>query len=215
MNYEEMEKMMEELMQDPQYQQLFMWTMLITLAVMAVIWLVTYILGAIGTRRLGLRAGITHATLAYLPVLRWVILGKLAELRLPQEKKDRKSFAYSMHLPVLMTLSFLLQAVWTVPYVYYEFILTDGEMPARMLGWMNGISMAYQVISIIGMVMLLMAVTRIFTMTQCSSPTLMALLCAVVSYCLPILLFVCRNRPFIKGPRHDENSPDDQPPHAQ
>ncbi len=57
MDYAEMEKMMEEMMQDPQYQQIFWITFAVVGGIMAVIGLVTYILGAIGVRRMSANAG--------------------------------------------------------------------------------------------------------------------------------------------------------------
>ena len=77
--YSEMEKMMEEMMQDPLYQKVF-WISFIAASVVALfIGLVMYILGAVGLRRLSATAGFAHPVLAFIPILRWRMLGKLAE----------------------------------------------------------------------------------------------------------------------------------------
>jgi len=89
MDYTEMEAMLEELMQDPMYQTVFWITMAITLAIMLAGYVVMYVLQGLGLRRLGMSAGLKHPAYAFVPVMRWVQRGKLAELRLPQDRSIR------------------------------------------------------------------------------------------------------------------------------
>ena len=208
MDYKEMEKMMEELMQDPMYQQAFWIAFAIVGAIMAVIGIVTYILGAVGVRRLSKTAGFAHPALAFVPILRWMMLGKLAELRLPGEKSGRKVFGYSVHLPILLTLSTLLELVYSGFTLYYSFIEPDAVLPDQVLGLVNGVSMAYSVINMIAVVVLLLAIHRVFALVGCRSSMGMTLLCALISYLLPILLFAFRKNKIARQPIPGQN-PDD------
>ena len=208
MDYAEMEKMMEEMMQDPLYQKVFWITMAIVSAVLAVIWIVTYILGAIGVRRLSTTAGLSHPGLAFVPILRWMMLGKLAELHLPREKASRKVFAYSVHLPIVMTLSVLLEAVYSGFVLYYDYMNPDLTPPDQLLGLINGVSIAYSVINMIAMVVLLLALNRVFILIGCTSPMLMTLLCALISYCLPILMFAYRKNKVVSQPDSGQDTDD-------
>lgn len=192
MDYAEMEKMMEEMMRDPQYQQIFWITFAVVAGIMAIIGIVTYILGAIGLRRLSASAGLAHPWLAFVPVLRWSVLGKMAEMRLPRERAGRKVFGYSIHLPVVLTLSTILELVYSGFSAYYNYIQPDAVIPDQLGGLISGISMAYSVINMIAMVVLLLAIHRVFMLIGCKSATLMTLLCALIAYLLPILLFAYR-----------------------
>ena len=207
--YSEMEKMMEEMMQDPLYQKVF-WISFIAASVVALlIGLVMYILGAVGLRRLSATAGFAHPVLAFIPILRWMMLGKLAELHLPREKASRKVFAYSVHLPILMTLSFLLETVYSAFIVYYDYLNPDLVPPDQLLGLINGVSIAYSVIDLIATVILLLALHRIFTLLGCSATMLFTILCGLVSYCLPIMLLVFRNRCIAPQPVPGQDPSDD------
>lgn len=192
MDYTEMEEMMQEMLQDPMYQKVFMITFVVVCCVMLVAWVVFYLLQAIGVRKLSATAGLAHPGLAFVPILRWMMLGRLAELRLPQERGSRKVLAYSTHLPVLMTLSFILNAAYSVYYAVYMFILPDAVPANNLMNVMNGVSIAYSVINLIATVLLLMALYRIFLLIGTSSPMLLTILCALVDPCTSILLFAFR-----------------------
>ena len=210
MDYAEMEKMMEELMQDPQYQKVFWITLAVVSGITAMIWLVTYILGAIGVRRLSASAGLTHPWMAFVPVLRWSLFGKMAEKRLPRERSGRKIFGYSIHLPVVITLSTILELIYTSFSVYYTYIRPDAVIPDQLGGLINGISMAYSVINMIAMIVLLLAIHRVLVLIGCKSPTLLTLLCALIAYLLPIFLFAYRNNQIQQpmDPGQDPSNPD-------
>lgn len=208
MDYAEMEKMMKEMMQDPQYQQIFWITFAVVGGIMAVIGLVTYILGAIGVRRMSANAGLPHSWLAFVPILRWSVLGRMAELRLPREVPGRKIFGYSIHLPVLMTLSTILELLYSGFSVYYTYLQPDAVIPDQLGGLINGVSMAYSVINMIAVIVLLLAIHRVFVLVGCRSATLMTLLCALISYLLPILLFAYRKNKILKPINQDPRDPD-------
>lgn len=210
MDYTEMQKMMEEMMQDPMYQQVFRITFILTMAVMLLIGLVVYILGAVGVHRISSRVGLSHSWMAYVPILRWAVLGRLAECRLPSDRPRRKVFAYSVHLPILMTLSFVLETISSVFVIYYDFLNPDLTPPEAWLGWINGVSMAYSVINMIVTVLLLLALYRVFSLVSCQSPMLMTILCALISYCMPILLFAYRKNKIALQPL----TPQDEDHHA-
>lgn len=207
MDYTEMEAMMEELMQDPMYQKVFMITMIISFSIALVLELAMYILGAIGVRRLSATAGQAHPGLAFVPILRWMMLGRLAEMHLPREKKARKVFAYSVHLPIVMTLSTVLNVLYSGYSVYYMLIAPDQAPTEQMGALMNGISMAFSVINMIGTVLLLMALYRIFMLIGHSSPMLMTILCALISFCLPIFLFAYRKNAIAAQTESNDNDP--------
>ncbi|MBQ7322029.1 MAG: hypothetical protein IJW99_08025 [Clostridia bacterium] len=211
MDYTEMEKMMEELMQDPMYQQVFWITFIITACVMVVVGIVLYILGAIGVRRLSATAGLSHPALAFVPILRWAMLGRLAELRLPRERKKKKVFAYSVHLPILMTLSTVLEFAYSGYILYYDY-LNPEVLPAEQLaGLMSGVSIAFSVIDMIATVVLLMALFRVFMLIGNGSPLLMTLLCALIGFCMPILLFAYRKNTVAPQPLEGEDGDGDDP----
>lgn len=200
MDYTEMEAMLEEMMQDPMYQTVFWIAMAVTLAVMLAIYVVTYILQGIGLRRLSMTAGLRHPAFAFVPILRWVQLGKMAELRLPQDRARRKPFVYSVHLPILMVLNSLLNVVCSVYLSVYLFITPDAVPSDRLARLMNGVTTAYNVINLIAVVMLLMALHRVFTAIGISSPMVLTILCGLISFCLPIFLFVYRNNAVVSRP---------------
>ena len=208
MDYAEMEKMMEELMQDPQYQQLVWIVFAVVFGIMAVIGIVTYILGAVGLRRLSATAALPHPWLAFVPIVRWSVLGKLAEMRLPREFPGRKIFGYSIHLPVLVTLSTMLELVYSGFALYYTYIQPDVVISDQLAGLVNGVSMAYSVINMIAVIVLLLAIHRVFMLIGCKSATMMTLLCALVSYLLPIMLFACRKNKILM-PRDPGQNPSD------
>jgi len=208
MDYTEMEAMLEELMQDPMYQTVFWITMAITLAIMLAGYVVMYVLQGLGLRRLGMSAGLKHPAYAFVPVMRWVQLGKLAELRLPQDRSMRKPFAYSVHLPVLLTLNTLLNVVYSVYMSVYMVILPDAVPSDQLSRLMNGVSVAYSVIDVIALIILLMALHRVFVAIGTSSPVMLTILCALISLCLPIFLFVYRNNAVIAQPMSDTGDHD-------
>ena len=208
MDYSEMEKMMEEMMLDPQYQQLFWIVFSIVFGIMAVIGIVTYILGAIGVRRLSATAGLAHPWLAFVPILRWSMVGKLAEMRLPREMPGRKIFGYSIHLPVLLTFSTALELIYSGYSLYYTYIAPDAVIPDRLAGLISGVSIAYSVINMIAVIVLLLAIHRIFILVGCRSHTLMTLLCALISYLLPILLFAYRKNKILTPRDLGQDPPD-------
>ena len=207
MDYSEMEKMMEELMLDPQYQQLFWITFAVVFGIVAVIGIVTYILGAIGVRRISISAELDRPWMAFVPILRWAQLGRLAEMRLPREMPGRKIWGYSIHLPVLMTLSTLLEVICS-GYNLYIYIQPDAVIPDQLSGLLNGVSAAYTVINMIAVIVLLLAMHRVMILVGCGSPTLMTLLCALISYLLPILLFAYRKNKIVKPINPQQNSSD-------
>ena len=203
MDYTQMEEMFEQMMQDPLYQSVFWITMAITMAVMLAIWAVMYILQAIGLRRLSITAGLSHPAFAFVPVLRWVQLGKLAERRLPRDRAGRKVFAYSVHLPIVMVLNTLLNIAYSVYMSVYMFITPDAVPSDRLAGLMSGVSTAYSIINMIAVVMLLLALFRVFNAVGASSPMLFTILCGVISFCMPIMLFVFRNNAVVPLPMSD------------
>lgn len=208
MDYAEMEKMMEELMQDPQYQQ-FVWIVFaVVFGIMAVIGIVTYILGAVGLRRLSETAALPHPWLAFVPIVRWSVLGKLAEMRLLREMPGRKIFGYSIHLPVLVTLSTMLELVYYGFTLYYTYIQPDAVISDQLAGLMNGVSMAYSVINMIAVIVLLLAIHRVFILIGSKSATVMTLLCALISYLLPIMLFAYRKNKILLPRDPGQNPPD-------
>lgn len=200
MDYSEMEAMLAELMQDPLYQTIFWATFVGTMVVMLAIYVVMYILQGIGLRRLSETAGLSHPCYAFVPVVRWMQLGRLAERRLPHDRPARKTFAYSVHLPILMVLTTLLNAVSSVYLTVYMFILPDTVPPDQLARLMNGVSMAYSVIDLIAIVVLLLALYRIFTAIRTSSPMLFTVLCGLITVCLPILLFAYRKNDIMPEP---------------
>lgn len=200
MDYTEMEAMLEELMQDPMYQTVFWVVASVMLVVMLAVYAVTYILQGIGLHRLSTTAGLTHPAFAFVPILRWAQLGKLAELRLPQDRPRRKPFAYSVHLPILMVLNSLLNVVCSAYLSVYMFITPDAVPSDRLVRLMNGVSTAYNVINLIAVVVLLMALSRVFRAIGVSSPMLITILCGAINFCLPIFLFVYRNNAVMPQP---------------
>ncbi len=208
MNYTEMEAMMEEMMQDPMYQKVFLISMIISFSIVLILELVMYILGAIGVRRLSATAGLAHPALAFVPILRWMMLGRLAELHLPREKRSRKIFAYSVHLPIVMVLSTVLNVVYSGYYAYYMLIVPDQVPTEQMEALMNGVSMAFSVINMIATVMLLLALYRIFILLGNNSPMLLTLLCALISFCLPIFMFVYRKNAIAPQSDSDDSNQD-------
>ena len=208
MDYTEMEAMMEELMQDPMYQKVFLISMIISFSVALILELTMYILGAIGVRRLSATAGLSHPGLAFVPILRWMMLGRLAEMHLPREKKTRKVFAYSVHLPIVMTLSTVLNALYSGYAVYYMLVVPDQMPTEQMEALMNGVSMAFSVINMIATVLLLLALYRVFMLIGHSSPMLMTILCALISFCLPLFLFVYRKNAIMSKTDSNDSNPD-------
>ena len=208
MDYTEMETMIEEMVQDPMYQKIFLISMIVSFAIVLILELVMYILGAIGVRRLSATAGQAHPALAFVPILRWMMLGRLAELHLPREKKSRKVFAYSVHLPIVMTLSTVLNAIYSGYYAYYMLIVPDQVPPEQMEALMNGVSMAFSIINMIATVLLLLALYRIFMLIGHSSPMLMTILCALISFCLPIFMFAYRKNAIAPQSDLDDSDPD-------
>lgn len=208
MDYLEMEKMMEELMRDPQYQQLFGITFAVVFGIFAVIGLATYILGAIGVRDLSTSAGLSRPWMAFVPVLRWAQFGRLAEMRLPRELPKRKVFRYSIHLPVLMVLSTVLESIYVGYSLYYTYLQPDAVIPEQLSALFGGISAAYTVINTIVIIVLLMAIHRVMILVRSSSPMLMTLLCALISSLMPILLFAYRKNKIAK-PLQQEQDPSD------
>lgn len=207
MDYSEMETMISEMMQDPASQKIFMISVIASFSVVLALELVMYILGAIGVRRLSATAGLKHPGLAFVPVLRWMMLGRLAELYRPLGKPTRKVFAFSTHLPVLMTCSTVLNAVYSTYYVYYTFLFADQMPTDQLAGVMNGVSIAFSVINMIATVILLVALYRIFHLIGHASPMLMTLLCALISFFQPLFMFVYRKSPIVRpADLGDDNS---------
>ena len=198
MDYSEMQTMIEEMMQDPVNQKIFLISMIASFSIVLILELVMYILGAVGVRRLSDTAGLKHPSLAFVPILRWMMLGRLAEQYRPLVQTPRKPFAFSVHLPVLMTCSTVLNAVYSTYYAYYMFLFTDQVPTDQLAGLMNGVSIAFSVINMIATVILLVALFRIFHLIGHASPMLMTLLCALVSFCLPLFMFVYRKSPIVR-----------------
>ena len=195
MDYSEMEMMLEEMMQDPLYWQIFQIALVVAFVFVAALEVAMYILGAVGVRRLSMSAGFSHPGFAFVPILRWMMLGRLAELYLPRERRPRKILAFSVHLPILMTLSTLLRTVYSAYSAYYMFVAPDQEPADRLIALMNGVYTANSVIAMIVTVFLMLALFRIFLLVRHPSPMLATLLGSLISYCLPIFMFVCRNKP--------------------
>ena len=208
MDYTEVETMIEQMMQDPMYQKMFMISMIISFSIALALELLVYILGAIGVRRLSATAGLAHPGLAFVPILRWMMLGKLAELPLPREKRVRKVFAYSVHLPIVMTLSTILSLVYSTYQVYYMLIAPDQEPTVKLEALMSGVDMAFSVISMIATVLMLLALYRVFSLIGHQSPMMLTILCALITFCLPIFLFVYRKKSIGVPPASDENDHD-------
>ena len=208
MDYSKLEEIFKTMMQDPESTQIFMISIIISFAIVTALELVMYILGAVGVRQLSATAGMKRPWLAFVPILRWMMLGRLAELFRPMGKPSKKPFAFSTHLPVLMTCSTLLNAAYSSYYVYYMFLFTDQIPPDQLAGVMNGVAYAFSVINIIATVIMLVALFRIFLLIGHASPMLMTLLCALVSFCMPLFMFVYRKSPILRAPDLGDDNPD-------
>ena len=202
------------MMQDPISWQIFQISAIIAFAFVVLLEITVYILGAIGVRRLSKSAGFAHPNLAFVPILRWMMLGRLAELRLPQERGARKTAKYSLHLPILMTLSFLLSTVYSIYSAYYRLIAPDQVPGEQLVALMHGVYTAQSVIGMLVTVFLMMALFRIFILIGHPSPMIASVLCALISYCLPIFMFVYRKKDIPPQPlpgqdNNDSNNDDD------
>lgn len=168
--------------------------------------LVLYILQAVGVYTMAKRMNFAHPGLAFVPVMRWYTFGKLAEADIPAG--GRKTVKTSLHLPVLATLNGLTSAAMGV---VMGWIAAAGEsaetMMAMLLGenattqfvglWslMSGLSVANSVVNIIFLIFSIYATYRVLKLFGSTSPALLTVLCALIDFLRPILLFTVRRGP--------------------